>query len=291
MKILLIANPRAGRGKTLPLIDKFESILKKRGHEVDKRITTRNGDARNWASLMDSSVERLVVAGGDGTVNEVINGLKDPASTPLLHLATGTANMLAKDLGLPSDLNRLADLIDAGRIVYGRLGLIEERKFLLILTAGFDAWVTEYLAQNRPESLGYLGYIRPILKALRFYKPVDMRITVDDNIRRVAQSVMTLKVRHYGGYFVFSPEAGPDSDSFHILLLENGSIMEILKYATLAFLNRTSRMKGLRRVRGRTIVIDSDEPVAVQVDGDYWGKTPVKIRLSPERLALMKPAL
>lgn len=290
MKILLIANPRAGRGKTLPLIDKFESILKKRGHEVDKRITTRNGDARDWAARMDPSVERLVVAGGDGTVNEVINGLTDPASTPVLHLPTGTANMLAKDLGLPSDLNRLADLIDDGRIIYGRLGLIQDRKFLLISSAGFDAWVTEYLARNRPETLGYLGYIRPILKALRLYKPVKMRITIDDNIRRVAQSVMVLKVKHYGGYFVFSPDAGPDSESFQILLLENARVMEIFKYATMAFLNRTSKMKGLTRMSGKTIVIDSDEPVAAQVDGDYFGKTPVRIELGPERLALIKPA-
>jgi YegS/Rv2252/BmrU family lipid kinase len=289
MRALLIGNPSAGVGKTTRTIERFCEILTDLGHQVDRRITSKSGDAREWASTIAPEFDRIIVAGGDGTVNEVVNGLKAPHRIPLLHLATGTANMLSRDLGLPSNLKDLAHLLQNGQVVYSPLGLVGEKRFLLILSAGFDASVVEYISKSRSGALGYLGYAAPIVKAALNYRPTPMRIIVDESSELVGESVMGLRVRHYGGYFIFSEHARLDSQFFEILVLHEAGIMRIIKYALAALARRTSHLKGLSAIAGATFRIESDEPVAVQADGDYWGKTPVTVRMSPDCLALIKP--
>ena len=101
MRVLIIGNPIAGTGRTERLVHEFGGLLARRGHDVEICLTARAGEAGKRARSISSNLGRLVVAGGDGTVNEVLNGLADPSRVPLLLLPTGTANQLALTLQLP----------------------------------------------------------------------------------------------------------------------------------------------------------------------------------------------
>lgn len=272
------------------MMENFCGILKNRGHFVDRIITSKPGDAKLWAGEIGPEFERIVIAGGDGTINEVINGLKNPSRIPALHLATGTANMLTRDLGLPREHYELVKLMENGNTLYADLGKIGNRLFLLILSAGFDAGVAERLALNRPKTLGYFGYAKPILSAIVNYRPVSMKVIVDDGPEIEAASVMLLKVRHYGGYFIFSHSAAMDSGDFEIIALQKGGIPQLIKYAFAGLFKQTYRLTGVTKVKGKRVVIKSDEPVPVQIDGDYLGKTPITAEISDKKMALISPA-
>ena len=165
MRVLVIGNPVAGPGRSEDRIHAFTSALKRKGHHVEVFLTEKAGDALDRARSVDGTVDRLVVAGGDGTVNEVINGLADPSRIPLLHLPTGTANQLARTLGLPPVPEALVAILEQGNVRRIDLGLANDRRFLLLVSAGFDAKVAAEVKKVRGDKLGYAGYALPLLKA------------------------------------------------------------------------------------------------------------------------------
>ncbi len=114
MNVLIIGNSISGRGKTTQRVDKLAGMLKYNGHSVEVFLSSKPRDALIRAASIGADLQRIVIAGGDGTVNEVLNGLLDPSIVPIVHLATGTANMLARELALPTSVSETASLVDTG---------------------------------------------------------------------------------------------------------------------------------------------------------------------------------
>ena len=114
MRILIIGNPISGTGGAEARIGRFSDKLRSRGHNVEVFLTEKAGDAIARAGNLDSNVDSLVIAGGDGTINETLNGLSDPSAVPILAMPTGSANMLARDLGLPDRLDALVTILEEG---------------------------------------------------------------------------------------------------------------------------------------------------------------------------------
>jgi len=141
LRVLLIHNPVAGTRRRRRL-RKLLRHLERAGHQVRIRITKKRSDAREHARLAEG-FDVIVAAGGDGTVNEVVDGLMvKPADEPLpkvAFLALGTANVLAWELKLPSRPAALARLIEAGNTVAMHPGIVNSRRFILMASAGLDA--------------------------------------------------------------------------------------------------------------------------------------------------------
>ena len=128
MKLRIIGNPIAGGGKAAPRIKALTALLEARGHWVDVQLTTKAGDARAWAGELPEepgALDRLIVAGGDGTLNEVLNGLRDPSRVPIVQMPVGTANVLVRELGLPWKPAGVAENVDHG--IVRRVDLCEIR--------------------------------------------------------------------------------------------------------------------------------------------------------------------
>ncbi|MEW6350388.1 MAG: diacylglycerol kinase family protein [Thermodesulfobacteriota bacterium] len=290
MNVAVIANPVAGKGKTGEKVREFSALLKRAGVRVQVRFCEMHGDAQDAAQALDDRTDRIVVAGGDGTVNEVINGLSDPSLLPILHLPTGTANMLGLELSLPKDLSSLARILQHGTIRRIDMGLIGTRRFLLVAGAGFDACVTREVKRLRGKSLGYAGYVRPIAGTLATYRPSSLRVVVDGNQPLFAAHVMALKTRFYGGYFHFAHEARLDSGCFEIRAFHSGTRRALVHFSVAAALGRLANYRDMTRLQGTRIEIESDDDAPVQVDGDYFGTTPVIIELVPAVLPVVAPA-
>ena len=142
MRVALLCNPVSGNGRALRLAPEIETILERKGHQVDVYWTGKRGDAVEWARSSGGGYDRILAIGGDGTLNELINGLNEPFRTPIAQLATGTANLLAHDLHFPRDPRGAARMLETGSVRRIDLGLAGDRRFLLVLSAGFDAMVT-----------------------------------------------------------------------------------------------------------------------------------------------------
>lgn len=293
MKILLLANPVAGKGRGGRAAARLVRRLEDRGHEVRTAFTTGPGDAgrclRELGAGAAAADDRIVVVGGDGTLNEVVNALADPARVPLVQLAVGTANMLARDLGLPRRPAAVARLLETGTVRRIDLGRIGRERFAMNVSCGFDAMVVEEIRARRRGTLGFRGYLVPIARSLRRYREPRLAVSLDGGAPRSAALVLVSNLRNYGGLFSITANARCDSGRFEVCLFARARRRDLVRYALGGLLRRVGRLSGVETVGAGRVRIESAEPVAVQVDGDARGTTPVEIRVEPGALAMVVP--
>lgn len=288
MKILLIVNPVAGRGRAPALAERSVTLLSAAGHDVELLRTGAAGDAAAAAREREGRVECIVVLAGDGTLSEVVNGLRDPAATPLAQLPLGTANLLARDLALPHRPEDLVALVGGGRVRRIDLGHVNGRRFLLLASCGFDALVTRGLRERR-ERLGFRGYLLPILQALRDYEPPRLELCLDDRERLRGELALVTNVRNYGGLFVVADEARCDSGLLHVVVFPRAHFRDLLRIAWAARQGDVASLPGVEIRAARRVCIEADAPAPVEVDGDYWGTTPVALEIEPAVVPVLVP--
>ncbi len=280
MRILLIANPISGRRRGPARVRELAETLVRRGHAVELHFTRGPGDAASRAREADPGLERLVVAGGDGTLNEVLNGLADPAKIPLAQLPLGTANLLGHEFGLPRAPGACADLVERGPLRRLDLGLLGERRFLAVASCGFDAMVTRAL-QRRSGALGYRGYLAPIWRTLRAYRPPVLHVALDGAAALSGALVVASNVRNYGGLFTVTERAAPDSGVLDVCVFASATVPDLFRYALAGLRGGISRLAGVTCATAQRIEIESSEPVPIEVDGDACGTTPARIEVVP----------
>jgi diacylglycerol kinase (ATP) len=285
-----IGNPVSGGGRTGRRLDSLVRALEGRGHRVHVRLTREPGDARRLTAELDPDVDRLVVVGGDGTLNEVLNGLRELSAVPLCQLATGTANILAHELCLPRKPRALADLLERGEVRDLDVGRVGDRRFLMVVSAGFDAMVTEEIHRRRTGTLGYTGYLLPITRVLATYRAPKVSVRVDSNPAVSGELVVVSNTRNYGGLFTLADRARVDSGHLDVCVLSRASIAGLLGVTAAALSGGVSGRKGVVYLTGREIVIESTHPVSAQIDGDYFGTTPLSIGLESERVPFVVPS-
>jgi YegS/Rv2252/BmrU family lipid kinase len=288
-KILLIGNPVAGRGMAHRLIAEVVQELQQRGCKVETFLTRSAGDANHRARSVEPDVSAVVVAGGDGTLNEVLNGLPDPSAIPLSIFPLGTANILAHELSLPKKPKAAAEAVDQGRIRWLDMGLAKDRRFLMLVSAGLDAMVSKEVSQRRGTRLGYLGYLLPVLMVLTRYRSPDLRVTVDEREGGRGAFVLVSNTKNYGGIFTFADRACCDSGHLDVCIFPKGDFVALLRYYFAAFRGTLSMEADVTYLQGQCIRIESRRPVAVQVDGDPFGTTPIVIDIMPSSVPIIVP--
>lgn len=299
--VLLILNPIAGRRRR-GLVDAVVRRVRERGWTVDVVETQAAGDARRLAEACDAARYGVVaVAGGDGTINEVVNGLAARAATapPLALVPLGTANVLAHELGLGSSALSLAEALMAGREVLVRPGQASDagvpRCFSLMAGAGFDAKVVAGVSSALKRRWGKGAYVWRSLVEARRYRPVRYAVEIDGASYEAA-SVIVTRARHYAGPYVVAPEASLDAALLHVCLFECWGWMHALRFGAALVRGALPRTTGYRVVAGRQVRIsvlnDAGEHrrQPVQIDGDDALTLPVSIGLSTEAVRMLRPA-
>ena len=288
MRILLVANPISGRRRGPAKVRELAELPVRRGHAVELHFTAGRGDARARAREADPALERLVVAGGDGTLNEVLNGLADPTKIPLAQLPLGTANLLGHEFDLPRAPEACADLVERGGIRRLDMGILGERRFLAVASCGFDAMVTAAL-ERRSGALGYRGYLGPIWRTLRTYHPPALRVALDGAPALPGALVVASHVRNYGGLFTVTERAAPDSGVLDVCVFASATVPDLARYAVAGLRGAISRLRGVTCATARRIEIEADEPVPIEVDGDACGTTPARIEVVPRCVPFVVP--
>lgn len=289
MRILVIGNPIAGGGRARRLIGTLRDILRRRGHETEVYLTTAAGDARSRAAALEPGCEAVIACGGDGTLNEVLNGLPDPSAVPLGFLPAGTANVTARELGLGRRPETLADIIDAGRTRRIDMGIANGRRFLMVASTGFDAMVVEEIARRRKGPLGFARYVRPILAVMRRYRPPRIEVRVDGGTPIEGALAIVSNSPHYAGILTVSDRARCDSGALDVCVFLRASIPDICRLGAAALAGRLGRARGVVHLRGSSIDIASTAPTPIEVDGDWCGSTPLLIEAVPGAVTVLAP--
>ena len=302
--ILLIRNPIAGRRRR-GLVDDVKRRVRAEGWTVDLVDTTASGDARHIAETCDGGRYAVIaVAGGDGTINEVVNGLASrPDGGPALALVPlGTANVLAHELGLRATAAIVARTMIAGRELLVRPGEATghgmesglPRHFSLMAGAGFDAKVVAGVSAPLKRRLGKAAYVWRSMVEARRYRPVRYAVEID-GARYEAASVIVTRSRLYAGPYVLAPAAALGEALLHVCLFERWGRLQTLRFGLALLLGRLPRTGGFRVVTGRDVRIsvlsDAGETrlQPVQIDGDNALTLPVSIGLAPGSVRMLQP--
>lgn len=286
MQIKLIANPIAG-GNARPQIDRLCRYFSEQGHQVDLFLTAARGDAEAAAcAARDGGYERIIAAGGDGTLNEVINGLA-PSTLPLAFIPLGTVNVLALEIGLPFDLLAAAKVAVSGVPTPICLGRAGERRFLLMAGIGFDAQVVRAVDSRLKRRIGRFAYVVAAFKTLWRYQSAQLSVTFDDGSIESAGSVIIGNGRLYGGKFSLTPHARLNDTNFEVLILRRSSPLALLRVALCAVLHRPPAAKDGILLRTTRLSIAGAAPV--QIDGDDFGDLPCDFVTLPGALTLVCP--
>lgn len=290
----MIGNPAAGLGRAGGRAAALVRALEARGHAVESATTGAPGDAGRCAAAAEGAVDCIVAAGGDGTLAEVLNGLADPRATPLVPMPLGTANMLARALGVPADPAALAALVERGAPRRLDLGLARfaegpTLRFLSVAGVGFDALVTAAVARRRRGRLGFRGYAGPIARTLARYRAPRLAVRLDGGPPVACGFAIVGKLPNYGGVLRVTPDARPDDGRLHACLFLRARACDLFRFVVPAFRGRLGARADVLLRPVAALEVSAPEPVAVQLDGDYRGTTPVALSLAPAAVPVLAP--
>lgn len=288
--IVIVANPVSGRGRALAAGRALFREFERRGVPVVLRETGAPGDAGRFAREAADDTRALVSVGGDGTLNEIVNGRRGRAY-PVALLPAGTANVLSRENALPREPAAVADAILAGRTRLLDLGEANGRLFVALVSVGFDAAVTRELALRRCGTASPLSYVAPAIRTLLSYPFPPLRVAVNGRSAAAgAYGVVVAKTRNYGGWFRIARSVAPDDGALEAIAFSRAGRVALLRYFAAMALGRISGARGVEYHEGvREIAIDSDSRVPWQADGDWAGDTPLAVRVLPRALPLVVP--
>lgn len=271
------------------------SALAKYGLTVEAIPTTGRGTAGTIArDLVERGADLILVAGGDGTINEAVNGMAH-TQVPLGILPGGTANVLATELGIGKTMEKAAEALAGCVAERVALGLLSEnseeapRYFLLMAGAGLDAHIVYDLNLGLKDRLGKVAYWIAGLRRLGERLP-EFTADVEGRVFRTGFALVG-RVRNYGGDLEIAPTISLFEDEFEVVLFEGDNSFRYLKYMLGAVTRQLQAMRGVTILRARNVALSApaDPRIHIQVDGEYAGKLPAKIEIVPNALTLLMP--
>ncbi len=296
-RILIIANPVSGTGKARRLARAVVDQLRRSGCEVEVRETLQAGDARRHAGDV-RGWSAVACVGGDGTINELLNGLPEGEVPPIGMIPSGTANVLAKELGLPGAVEGLARVLTEGREIRWDLGLerVAGRKLLLFASTGYDAHVVHVFHSARRGPIRMWQYVLWGLRSILRFRVPRITVELDGKALPAAASwVQISNVASYGGPLVFTPHARPDDGRFEVMVQRARRRRDILRMFWAALVHYVLgvqiHMVDVTFHHARRVKLEAPDGrrVPVQIDGDPAGNLPIDVEVLPGGIRVLGP--
>jgi YegS/Rv2252/BmrU family lipid kinase len=292
LALRVIQNPAAGRGRQ-HMFDRVLRRLRGLGAAVTVVRTQAPGDAEALArAAAAEGCARVVAAGGDGTINEVINGLSG-SQVALGIVPLGTANVLAQEIGLTRDPDRIAAAIAGGALRRVSLGRVVSeagrgRHFTLMAGVGFDAHVVADVDLALKRRIGKGAYVAEFARQLFAFKFPTYRVVVDGATHEAA-SVVIAKARYYGGPYSCAKDARLEDTEFHVCLFERPGALAAVRYGIALTGGRLEGRGDYRILRAAHVRVEGPAGDPVQGDGDVIAALPLAVEMAPAALRLIVP--
>jgi diacylglycerol kinase (ATP) len=288
--IVLISNPEA-QGTTEKKIKQACLFLESRGYDVESLSTQRRGDAENLAKeSVKKSPAFIIAAGGDGTLNEVANGIAG-SKIPMAILPFGTTNVLSKELAIPEDVGgaleaavtRTPKTVSLGKIDSPDASFIP-RYFILMAGIGYDGETVLGINKTLKKHSGKGAYIYSGIRTLLGFHPSELAFNIDGKTY-YGYSAIVGKASKYGGNFAVTPDAHLTDPALYVCLFHGGTGRDILRYVFGIALKIHLKFRDVKYLKAENIEISGK--AHVQIDGDYFGTTPVRIGIAKDMIRLI----
>lgn len=294
MPICVIFNPAARGNKARH----FRRYLDEIGGQAALKATAAPGDARRLAAeAIHDGFDIIAAAGGDGTVNEVLNGIGDAQAFGKVRMGVlplGTVNVFARELNIPlrieyawEMLQRKRELIiDLPQVEFSQNGSAQKRFFIQLAGAGLDARAIELVDWNTKKAIGPLAYVVAGLKALREKQP---KIKARENgAGNALEGTLVLigNGKLYGGFNIF-PNADLKDGLLDVCIVPRTDFKTLFSYAPNLLLRQRLPEKKVTRFRTASFELAGETKTAFELDGEGIGHLPAKFSMAPEKLRVI----
>jgi diacylglycerol kinase (ATP) len=300
-RTVFLVNPASAGGSTGKRWPEIAHRAAALGLTGDALISVEPGQLSALAAeAVRGGAELLVVVGGDGSVNEVVNGVAEQRGFELAVIPRGTGWDFVRTFGIPRDLDAAVAVARSGVAREIDLGLVSYRAwsgadarayFANVASAGISGAIAQRANETSKALGGRISYYWATLAVFVRWQTGELRVSVDEEVRRGKMiDVVVANGRFLGGGMMMCPEAEPDDGLFDALL-----IGDVTKRDLLFVLPRTYRGKHLPHprlepLRGHVVTVQSDEPLPIELDGEQPGTTPARFEVVPRALRLRVPA-
>jgi diacylglycerol kinase (ATP) len=286
----LIMNPAAGRGKAGAFALRAFERFRSQGVTFSAEQTRNPGDAGRIARAALPDHDVIIAVGGDGTVNEVIQGMIF-SDRPLGIIPSGSGNDLIKALGIPNNIEQAVEIIMQGKTKRIDAGIMNRRYFLNAVGIGFDAAVNRASYAVGRSRRGLLLYLCALARTLGRYDPVPMTVTLNNRTESGALFLLTAgNGTTVGGGFRLTPTAKLDDGLLDVTRIRPIGLLPLLWHLPKVFLGTIDRVpQYVTTERTARIIVESSEPVPVHLDGEVWpdGERRFEIGIVPKALSVI----
>lgn len=290
MKLKMIFNPTAGRGRAAKQIGRAIAYLRERGAEVDCVPSASPGDLTRIASESShGDWDRVVVCGGDGSLHLAVREF-DLKNGTLALLPLGSGDDFARVVGIPRTIIGACDAILYGQAMHVDVATANGLRYLGVAGLGFDSEVAAYANAHTTILRGSLIYLYSIFRVLPRFTPRHVKLKTNGSER--AEEIMFACVgnsRQYGGGIRITPDAKVDDGLLDLLLVHRTSRMQLLKTLPQAYTGSHVKSPFVETARGVEFTFESEHPLEVYADGERLTQTPVTFGLAAEKLKIVVP--
>jgi len=287
-KALLLVNQHSRKGQKL--LSQATVELQALGFKLIVESTNHADELSDTIRHYQNQVELVIVGGGDGTLNCAIEGLID-TKLPLGILPMGTANDLARTLGIPTDLSAACQVIANGKIRLIDLGWVNGQHFFNVASLGLSVQITQRLTKDAKQRWGILAYAVTALQTILESRPFRAEIKVNNQSFHVKTIQIAIgNGRYYGGGMTIAEDATIDDRRLDLYSLETQHWWEIIALLPAMRQGNHSSWPNVRALHAQEIEIYTSKRRRINTDGEITTHTPAKFRVIPQALVVIAPA-
>ncbi|WP_036730064.1 diacylglycerol/lipid kinase family protein [Peptoniphilus mikwangii] len=293
-KIKIIVNPKSGREQSIAKLSALIGLISKDGYKIDLRFTTKRGDALRFASE-DEGEDLIISVGGDGTLNEVVNGMYFAnRKTPLAVLQCGTVNDFATVLNIPSNIKDFYNMIKIGKVMPVDLGMAGDRVFVNVAAGGFLTDIAYQVSEDKKTILGRMAYYLEGIKEVSKIGIINdiefKKIKFESQeYKREEETLMFIIANsgHIGGFKNLAPDAEVYDGYLDVLIIKAINITDLPTLLTSILSGSHVSHEKVEYLKTKEIKISTKEKIVIDVDGEKAGKLPMTFRVLEKALNLV----
>jgi diacylglycerol kinase (ATP) len=288
-RIQFIINPVSGSRRSMDVVLELTRKLRQDGDVVSMYKTQCPGDARRFSEAIAHDVDVVVTVGGDGTVSEVVHGLSEHP-IPIVVLPTGTENLLSQEFGLRADADLLYTTLNANCRQWIDVGVVNGRRFMIVAGIGFDAEVVRRLVEDRRGHITHLTYFWPLWRTFWSHRFPSFRVAADgETVFEGRGLVFVGNISRYAIGLKLLRDAVCDDGLLDLCVFPCRWQAGLLYHAACAALRKHVARGQVIYRHCREIVVDSDEKISLEVDGDLAGYLPATFNIIERRGIFLVP--
>ncbi|MFC7370262.1 diacylglycerol/lipid kinase family protein [Fictibacillus iocasae] len=291
-KAMLIVNPSAGKEEAHVYAEKAVSALQESGYDVSIRETQKEGCATRFAKEACAETFDCVVAmGGDGTMNETVNGLAEQSHQPIFGLIPlGTVNDFARALNIPLKPEEAITLLKHFDTKAVDIGKINSRYFMNVVAVGALAEATFAVSPEQKTKLGPLAYFIEGVKTIKEKQPFDLVLKSDGGeFRGEALIVLIALTNSIGGFESLSPDAKVNDGKLHVFIIKDVSLLEFASLLPSLFKGDLKNKKQVEYVQTSSLILSSSKDMIPNIDGDEGDSLPISVENLKQHLRVIVP--